>query len=170
MATGVTYWLGDVNMTEKDILPPIEKMYEAFSAIADGRVELKSDTQATVTSSDRSKQYTITWIGNEFKSNDNATYWQGYIGYPIVAVLVALGKIKCDTKIMQHMAGLNWKAINKQHKSNYKEAVEHVLSDLIKQGIDIERIKEEANSAMHQLESFGITLKKPLRSSKTESV
>ncbi len=153
-------------MTDKDILPPIEKVYEAFSAVADGRVELKGENQASVTSSDRAKQYTVTWTDNEFRSNDNATYWQGYIGYPIIAVLIALGKIPCDKAAMHALAGLNWKAINKQHQNDYKEAVESVLSELAKQGADTEKIKVEAGTIMNRLESLGITLKKPVRSSR----
>lgn len=39
-------------------LPPIEKLYEAYSALADNRIVL-SETSAEVTSSDSSKQYKV---------------------------------------------------------------------------------------------------------------
>ncbi len=55
--------------------PPIEKILEAYTAIADGHVKLEND-QALVTS-----------------SNDNASYWQGYLGYPGIAVLMLQGKL-----------------------------------------------------------------------------
>lgn len=147
-------------MTDKDLLPPIEKIYEAMSAVADERVELKNEALALVTSSDRSKQYTISWTNNEYKSNDNATYWQGYIGYPIIAVLIATGKIHCDFNTMKLLSGTKWKSINKQHKSNYAKAVDAVLNDLATSGANIERIKSEVNSIMAQLASLDITLKR----------
>lgn len=59
--------------TVMEKLPPIEKIYEAYSAIADGRVTL-GDGQAKVTSSDGAKTYTVSWNESEYRSNDNATY------------------------------------------------------------------------------------------------
>ena len=68
-------------------LPPEEKVYEAFSAIGDGRVEMH-DGFAVVRSSDGSRQYTVEWDGNKYTSDDSATFWQGYPGYPVIAVLL----------------------------------------------------------------------------------
>ena len=56
-------------------LPPIEKIPEAYSAIADGRVTIQGD-QAIVYSSDRTKSYTVNWSDGVYSSNDNALYWQ----------------------------------------------------------------------------------------------
>ena len=54
---------------------PIEKVYKAYSAIADGRVRIAADEcTATVASSDRQKTYTVTWTANNYTSNDNASY------------------------------------------------------------------------------------------------
>lgn len=39
-------------------LPPLQKVYEAWSALADGRVEMGED-EATVTSSNGAKHYTV---------------------------------------------------------------------------------------------------------------
>ncbi|MBR7517949.1 hypothetical protein KC217_19935, partial [Mycobacterium tuberculosis] len=71
-------------------LPKIEKVYEALSAVLDGRVELKAERSAAVTSSSRDKAYTVEWSDDDKKiiSNDNATYYQGYMGYPIIAVVI----------------------------------------------------------------------------------
>ena len=71
-------------------LPPIEKIYEAYSAIADNRIALH-ENYAAVLSSDKSKEYTVGWNGNVYTSDDNATYWQGYAGYPVIAVLMEAG-------------------------------------------------------------------------------
>ena len=39
-------------------LPPLQKVYEAWSSLADGRVEMGED-EATVTSSNGAKHYTV---------------------------------------------------------------------------------------------------------------
>ena len=62
-------------------MPPLAKVFEAWSALADGRVSLDGeDRRATVTSSNGLKAYTVAWSedGGTYSSNDNATYWQGY--------------------------------------------------------------------------------------------
>lgn len=69
-------------------LPPISKVYEALSAVADGRVSLE-ETEAYVTSSDYSKIYTVRFDETTYSSNDRATSWQHYAGYPIIAVLIS---------------------------------------------------------------------------------
>lgn len=62
---------------------PVEKVYEAWTAIADGRIKIAegstvSEGSATMSSSDHSKYYDIRWKedGRLFYSNDNATYWR----------------------------------------------------------------------------------------------
>ena len=87
-------------------LPPPAKVYEAFSALADGRVLIEEPGRAEVRSSGTDKTYTVEWTG-EFEpvtSNDNASYWQGYLGYPIVAVLIALGRVSADEKAIRALA------------------------------------------------------------------
>lgn len=75
-------------------LPPLQKIYEAWSALADGRVEMGEDT-ADVASSNGAKHYTVSWTEDTYSSNDNASYWQGYAGYPVLAVLMKQGKLPC---------------------------------------------------------------------------
>ena len=73
-------------------MPPLAKVFEAWSALADGRVSLDDEERrATVTSSNGLKAYTVAWSedGGTYSSNDNATYWQGYAGYPVIAALMA---------------------------------------------------------------------------------
>ena len=40
-------------------MPPLAKVYEALTAVADGRVTLLDDTHARVQSSDRRKTYDV---------------------------------------------------------------------------------------------------------------
>ena len=55
-------------------------------------------TRWEVVSSDGTKKYRveISADGREISSNDNASYWQGYLGYPAIAVLMARGKAACE--------------------------------------------------------------------------
>jgi len=47
-----------------------------------------SEASASVDSSDNTKRYTVTWDGSVYTSNDNASIWQEYAGYPMIAVLM----------------------------------------------------------------------------------
>ena len=77
---------------------PISKIYEALSAIADKRVKKIDENQYLVISSDKSKAYTVILDGKIASSNDNATYWQHYAGYPILACYLYEGKLDDDKK------------------------------------------------------------------------
>ena len=112
-------------------LPPKAKVYEAFLALADGRVKV-GELEATVASSGGDKVYKVKWSEDQtaFASNDNASVWQGYAGYPIVAVLLALGKFRDKPAAIAQLAGINWSELNKRFKRDYDAAVEHVLKDL----------------------------------------
>ena len=110
-------------------LPPREKIYEALSAIADDRVEMK-EMSAVVTSSNSEKQYLIRW-NEDFSaviSNDNASKFQGYLGYPILAVMMCRDLLPVDRSVLQPLAGIDWNALNKRHKRNYAAAVDEVLA------------------------------------------
>nr|WP_270253348.1 hypothetical protein [Lactobacillus johnsonii] len=99
-------------------MPPIQKILEAYTAIVDKHVELKNN-EALVTSSNGAKTYTVSWEDNIYHSNDNATYWQGYAGYPIIAVLMLQGKISFDQKLADNFASVNWNEVNAKFKRNY---------------------------------------------------
>ena len=99
-------------------LPPIAKVYEALSAVADGRVTLTGATSAQVTSSARDKTYTVKWSPDfrHITSNDNASRWQGYTGYPIIAVLLVLKRLDYRPEAAAALAGVPWNELNKQYK------------------------------------------------------
>ena len=99
-------------------LPPIEKIPEAYGAIADGRVTMK-DSAADVVSSDGTKTYHVRWNGNLYSSDDNGSKWQGYTGYPVVAVLLLQGKLPLNQEVMTLFKNIPWKEINKKHKNKY---------------------------------------------------
>lgn len=110
-------------------LPPKEKIYEAFTAVADGRVEMK-ENRAAVVSSDASKSYKVVWRGNVYASTDNATYWQGYAGYPVICVLMLQGKLSADRGVVRMFSGVPWNALNNLYKRNYAEALRAAIAGL----------------------------------------
>lgn len=81
---------------------PLEvKVYEALAAVADGRVRLLGPTNAEAASSTGERVCTLAWSedGRTYSSNDNASYWHGSMGYPIIAVAPARGQLAYDSAI-----------------------------------------------------------------------
>ena len=108
-------------------LPPIEKIPEAYSAVADERVAM-GEHSAKVRSSDGTKTYTVQWDGDAYTSDDNGSKWQNYSGYPILAVLFLQGKLPLDRRIAELFRGIPWKELNKAHKNKYAEALAEFMS------------------------------------------
>ena len=136
--------------------PPKAKIYEALSAIGDGRVKLKADRKAEIESSGRSKTYLVEWSDDlrGITSNDNASYWQGYMGYPIIVVLLLLGRLDFKKETADLLSGIPWKQINKQFRNNYDKAVESVLDQLEANGVDTQTITSEVEKIMAQVETL----------------
>ncbi len=111
-------------------LPPIEKIPEAYSAVADERVAM-GEHSAKVRSSDGTKTYTVQWDGDAYTSDDNGSKWQNYSGYPILAVLLLQGKLPLDRRIAELFRGIPWKELNKAHKNKYAEALAEFISGKI---------------------------------------
>lgn len=132
--------------------PPLVKVYEAFSAVAAGRVELTSPDRATVASSNGAKTYDVRWSGDAsaIVSDDNGSRWQGYAGYPIIAVLLVLGRLHADPALMAPLAGVDWHELNERFKRKYDEAVAHVLEEAGAAGADAEAIAAEARRVAAQ--------------------
>lgn len=140
-------------------MPPIEKIHEAYSAIADGRVTLR-ETEADVKSSDLSKQYLVTWKEQVYTSNDNASYWKGYVGYPILVVLMLQGKLSFDQKIADYFQGINWKQLNTKHKNKFSEAVLEIMESFEASGIDCDKINKEIQKVYQEIEKLPISTKR----------
>lgn len=137
-------------------MPPKEKIYEALSAVGDGRVKPKDGRQAQVLSSSGSKAYSVEWSEDlrGITSNDNASYWQGYMGYPIIAVLMMLGRLDFNKEVAAMLSGIPWKEINKRFRNNYDKAVESVLVQLEAKGVRRETITSVVDRIMAQVENL----------------
>jgi hypothetical protein len=136
--------------------PPATKVYEALSALADGRVSVTGPGKATVLSSGRDRTYDVEWSadGRVITANDNASYWQGYTGYPIIAVLLALGALRVDEAAVAPLAGVDWHQLNKRFRRDYQAAVEHVLGGLEERGVDTVPIVRAVEDIAAQLDAL----------------
>ena len=140
-------------------LPPIEKIHEAYSAIVDHRVILMEDS-ASVFSSNRAKEYTVSMKDGIYSSNDNASYWQGYAGYPIIAILMLQGKLSLDMGIAENFKEINWTELNAKYKSKYKKSVAEIMEGLQEKGVDCDEINSEVEKVYKQIETLDITCKR----------
>lgn len=139
-------------------LPPIEKIFEAWTALADNRVKLHEGF-ADVSSSDGEKSYIVRFDENKYSSDDNATYWQGYPGYPVIAVLMLQGKLPYDKEEAEKWSNINWTVLNKAHKNNYKAAVEEIASE---RHIDLAQSRLLAQEVMDILSALPIEIKRKI--------
>lgn len=140
-------------------MPPREKIHEALTAIADNRINIDmKNNKAEVFSSDRSKKYIVEWHDNEYSSNDNATYWQGYPGYPVIAVLLLQNKLVLNKDISNYFKNINWKKINEEFKRDYTKAVESIYEGIDKDKVSY--IDSEIDKVYKELEVLNIVAKK----------
>jgi hypothetical protein len=145
-------------------MPPLVKVYEALGAMGDGRVRIEDSRWATVTSSDGSKTYEVETSadGREIASNDNASYWQGYLGYPAIAVLIARGFYRPPANVTDALAGVAWKEINRRHKNDWAATIQEVEQALEQAGHDPDAVRSEAESVLSFLRSL-----RPVRGKRT---
>jgi hypothetical protein len=141
-------------------MPKREKIHEALTAVIDDRININDNNTADVYSSDRKKKYIVTWDNNAYTSNDNATYWQGYPGYPVIGVLLIQNKLKYDDSILKNFKNINWKKLNTKFKNKYSEAVNSVYQDLKLSEEEINTIEKEIDSIYDQLSKLDIVIKK----------
>ena len=146
-------------------MPPKAKIYEAFSAIADKRIKIDNNS-AIVKSSDYKKEYKIFWNDIEIASNDNATFWQGYPGYPIIAFWLESEIIPYQKNIAAIFKNINWHEINEKNKREYDKGINDLLEKLSSDGINIEEIKEEVNNIYQKIETLPYHIVKKISNSK----
>lgn len=137
-------------------MPPAAKFYEALSAVADQRIKMHED-HAEVMSSDGAKCYTVQFLKEGYTCNDNATLWQHYPGYPILAVMILQGKLKITAALLPEFQNVNWKQLNTRYKNNYDQAIEEFLRPFTPELCA--EIEQEICSLTRQLEGMALTIK-----------
>lgn len=138
--------------------PPIEKVFEAWTAIADQRIAIHNG-YADIKSSDGEKTYIVRFRDDKYSSDDNATYWQGYPGYPVIAVLMLQNRLPYNTQEAELWKNINWTSLNKKYKNNYAKAVEEIATE---RGIDLTKSMGEAEKVMESLKVLPIEIKRKI--------
>ena len=129
----------------------ISKVYEAYTALSDNRVEKINDSLYLVASSDSTKKYTVKREEDLFSSNDNATRWQHYAGYPILAARMYENRISYPNDILLLRKNICWKKENTKFKNDYGKAIEDVLASYSEE--DKEKIQKAIEETLEDIES-----------------
>jgi len=155
--------------------PPRIKYLEAASAIGDGRVEILESGntwRARVSSSDGSRVYNVIVALEDGRvraySSDNGTLLRGYVGYPILAVLMLAGLLPRDPRVEEALRGVPWKRLNETLRK-YSLVIERVAEEAEKKGVPrsrLEALMEEGSRALSRLRVY---LDESLASSETRS-
>ncbi|MEB2836502.1 MAG: hypothetical protein GSR80_001669 [Desulfurococcales archaeon] len=118
--------------------PPRIKVLEAAGALGDGRVILTSSQPglvvARVVSSDASREYQVVVSRRgpsvlHVYSNDNGTVYRGYVGYPIIAVMMVAGILPRDSGVEDSLKGIPWRELNEKFKK-YSLVEEYIRKSL----------------------------------------
>jgi hypothetical protein len=138
--------------------PHISKIYEALTAIADGRVQM-GENMAKVYSSSRGKYYDVAYdpAAGSIGSNDNTAYFTGALSYPMIAYLMNIGHITYDKSVAARLKGILWKDINQRHKNNYDAAIDEVLDELRKNDVETGEITTEIARIYEQVLALNVS-------------
>ncbi|RSN34409.1 hypothetical protein DL990_12120 [Amycolatopsis sp. WAC 01416] len=141
---------------------PVIKIYEALGAVADGRVEIDGDS-ARVASSDRAKTYDVRHdpAAGSITANDNGSYWQGYLGYPGIAYLMARGVLAYDSGLTAGLAGVPWKELATRYRNDWAKVEKDVRDDLADKGVDLDRFDAGIAEISRRLEALALTKLSP---------
>lgn len=133
-------------------VPPAIKVYEALGAVAGGRIQLYDD-HAEVFSSDARKKYTVIFDLSKkiISANDNGSYWQKYLGYPSIAVLMVKNIIPYDSKIAKGLKNIPWKIWNDEYHQDYSKTIERVHKKLEKLGVGTLRVQKDVENILEFL-------------------
>lgn len=141
--------------------PPKEKVFEAFTAIADERIRMYDD-YAEVDSSNDERTYKVRWKGNIYSSDDPGTYWQQYPGYPLIAVWILQGLLHADRSVIVHTSDIPWHQLNDANRRNYAAALKEALKD----NESRDAILAEGNQVNEQLKTLDVEIRRSLKKEK----
>jgi hypothetical protein len=133
-------------------LPPMTKIIEAYGCVGDRRVETAGN-EGKVYSSSRNKFYTVKYdpIVNSISSNDNLSFFVGYMGYPQIAFLMAKGIVSYNPDFTVALSGFPWKDINQSNKNDFEKTNETALKMAESKGFSRADIEADAENVMKQI-------------------
>jgi len=86
-------------------------------------------------------------------STDNGTVYRGYVGYPILSLLMLKGVLTYDERIGKALKGIPWKELNEKFKK-YDLVLEEIKKIASEKGVppeELEAYKEEVYSQVRRL-------------------
>jgi len=124
-------------------LPPKIKTYEALGCLADGRLKV-TDSEVRVYSSSGNKYYTVQYSESEnaIMSNDNGSFWVGYLGYPSIAYLMKLEELPFSKEYAEALKDIAWKDINTKNKNNFTKTMLEVDEIIKQRGVNIQEFHD----------------------------
>lgn len=139
--------------------PPVIKIYEALGTIGDKRIEVNIN-QAKVYSSSGNKYYEVEYDphANSISSNDNGSYWVGYLGYPAIAFLMNKKIVRFDKQLATVLKGFHWKDINSKYKNDFNKTQSYIDEQIVanNKDINIENFHKEIKNILDQVISLSI--------------
>lgn len=141
-------------------LPPKIKVYEALGCVADGRIEVVGEHEARVYSSSRGKFCVVNYDADAraIMANDNGSYWQGYLGYPAIALLMRIGAVSFDARYAEALKGIAWKDINTTFKNDFEKTAEYIHGILKTKGLILADFFREVESILAQIQKLDLSL------------
>jgi hypothetical protein len=137
---------------------PIIKVYEALGTLADGRIKIEGE-KASVFSSSGNKHYDVLYDAhkNAIASNDNGSFWQGYLGYPAIAYLLATGVVEFDQKLAGYLKGFAWKDINQKFKNDFAKTQNYIDAQVAERhGVDISAFHSDIQTVLDMVNGLGL--------------
>ena len=137
--------------------PPVIKIYEALGALADKRLKEGKDSEGKkewrVYSSSGNKFYTIRYDTdkNAIMTNDNGSYWVGYLGYPAITFLMSIGKIKYQQEFSEALKGIKWKDVNTKFKNDYDKTIKYCQKVIQAHGHNLKEFLQEVKNIEEQI-------------------
>lgn len=134
--------------------PPPIKVYEALGCIADKRI-VEEEGEIRVYSSSRNKYYVIYYDekNNAIVSNDNGSYYVGYVGYPAIAYLMLKEKLSFNQKYADALKHIHWKDLNTKFNNDYFLVEEYIHKHhLQKYNISIKEFKNFIEKVLEEIQ------------------
>lgn len=137
-------------------IPPIIKIYEAFGAVVDERLEVSGNT-ARCYSSSGNKFYDVSYSSQEnaIMTNDNGSYWNGYLGYPAIAFLLQKEVLEYKPDLAIYFKDIQWKDINQKFKNDFDKSIEFIFRNIEKE--KREEIEEYAYKILGNIENLKLS-------------
>ncbi len=116
---------------------------------------LNEQYRAIVTGSDGRRTYNVIVTGcgrSCFKaySDDNGTVLRGYVGYPIIAVLILMRALPRDERVEAALRGIPWRALNEKYR-RYSRVIEKALETARERGVEPDVILSYVERCMSEL-------------------